>query len=111
MTRAERRRTARASDKRESVFFLTNERLADIKQKAEERGFQKAVAALIYAPIMVIEGHFPELMRKEVDGKSRVERFADMLYLQLRCVQDQDVSVEDLRKYLKEQYGIEIKWQ
>ena len=106
MNRSERRRLGL---KKERTMTVTESQLNDIiAQRLREempRVTEEALLTMVYNSIMVIEGHFGELMRK--DG--RVERYAHLLEFQLECFADRHVTGQDMRDYLKEVYDIEVK--
>lgn len=109
MSRAERRRADRISGKGEKVYTLTQSQIDEmvIQRVTQEmpRVTEEALVTMIYNSIMVIEGHFGELMRKE----GRVERYVKLLEGQLECFAERYVTTKDMRLYLMENYDLEVK--
>lgn len=109
MSRAERRRADRISGKGEKIYTLTQSQIDEmvIQRVTQEmpRVTEEALVTMIYNSIMVIEGHFGELMRKD----TRVQKYVDLLQFQMECFGDRAVTSEDMRRYLKETYDLEVK--
>lgn len=109
MTRAERRRADRISGKGEKTYTLTQTQIDEmvIQKITREmpRITEEALVTMIYNSVMVIEGHFGELMRRE----GRVERYVNLLEAQLACFAERYVTTKDMRKYLMDEYDLEVK--
>lgn len=108
MNRQQRRRFSR-TQKPERTYTVTESQLAEmVAQKFRDempRVTEEALLTMIYNSVMVIEGHFGELMRK--DG--RVNRYVELLQFQLDCFADRMVTSEDMRNYLRENYDLEVE--
>lgn len=69
----------------------------------------KAFFLMLAIPVMVIHDKYPQLMRRDVEGKSRAERFADL------CIDLYDsfdrgyITLEDFHQCLWEEAGIKIE--
>lgn len=110
MNRAERRRL-KLQDKKDPVINIKKSELEAIKEEAINEASEIAFILMLSIPVMVIHDHYPKLMKKEVDGKGREERFTD-LCLDLYDSYEKDyVSISDLQNCLKEETGIELGYR
>lgn len=106
MNRHERRRTGSPYEptycvKKSQLDAMVERRVREMMPKITE----EALLTMIYNSVMVIEGHFGELMRKE----GRVQKYVELLQFQTSCFADLMVSADDMRKYLKDTYDIEVE--
>lgn len=76
MNRAERRRQDKEHAKK-ATYTLTKEQLQAIKQEATTEAAETAFLLMLGIPILVFKDHFGQLIRREVDEKSREQRFMD----------------------------------
>lgn len=111
MNRAERRRRAKQGlpVEKEPVLNIKASDIQSIKKQAVSNAADTAFFLMLAIPVMVIHDKYPLLMRREVDGKSREERFAD-LCLDLYDSFNRDyVTLEDLAQCLWEEAGIKLE--
>jgi hypothetical protein len=107
MNRAERRRTGKKGH--EPVINIKTSDINQIKENAIMEASNKAFFLMLAIPVMVIHDKYPQLMRKEVDGKSREERFVEL------CIDLYDsfdrgyITLEDFHQCLWEEAGIKIE--
>ena len=106
MNRAERRRIEREFQKADKIYTLNSEQIKDIKHKAVEEAVDTAFKLMLSIPVMVMHDKYSSLMRKEVNGKGREERFAEMVLELYDTYKQGYVSLEDLEKCLYEETGI-----
>lgn len=88
---------------------LTKAAVLQAKKSATKEASRIAYTLMLAIPALVIHDHFGELMRREVDGKGRLERFVDL------CIQHYDdfdkgyVTLEELHQLLYDEAGVRIK--
>ena len=99
MNRAERRRLKKQDKVR--TYNMNHSQIKDMKEDATKKAIHAAFTLMLAIPVMVIHDKYPQLMKREVDGKSREERFAEMI-LDLYDSYDKGyVTFEDLVKCLE----------
>lgn len=69
----------------------------------------KAFFLMLAIPVMIIHDKYPQLMRKEVDGKSREERFVELCIDLYDSFERDFITVDDLHQCLWEESGIKIE--
>ena len=69
----------------------------------------KAFFLMLAIPVMIIHDKYPQLMRKEVDGKSREERFVELCIDLYDSFERDFITVDDLHQCLWEEAGIKIE--
>lgn len=90
------------------VDLLTKAMIQQAKRTAAREASDTAYTLMLAIPALVIYDHFGELMRREVDGKDRVERFVDL------CIEHYDhfdkgyITMEELHQILKIEAGVTI---
>ena len=111
MNRRERRRLKKAGKEvpKEKVINIKQNDLLQIKEEAANKAADAAFELTLGIPVMVIHDHFSKLMRVNVDGKSREERFIDMCLELYDSFEKGYVSLEDIRQCLWEEGGIKIE--
>ena len=107
MTRAERRRLERMSVKK-PTYNLSGEQLKGMKQEAAREAEETAFLLMLGIPVLMFKDHFGQLMRREVKGKSREQRFVDYCLEFYRQFDKGLYTLEDIRAVLKDECGIEI---
>ena len=108
MNRAERRRQQRKDSKKEKSYVMKKEQIDAIKNNATEKAVDTAFKLMLCIPVMVIHDKYSELMRKEVDGKSRGERLADMILDLYDSYEKGYVTLDELEQCLWEEAGIKF---
>ena len=84
--------------KKERMRYMSKAEIDKITDKAIAEATTKSFIYMLAIPTMVVRDKFAGLMRKEVNGLSREERFVDM------CL-----DVSDLTELLKKETGIDFK--
>lgn len=107
MSRADRRREQRDKEKPEKIYHLTEAQIRQIRMQGIKDAEKVAFILMAYNPIMVIEGHFGELMKKE----GRIDRFVELLMEQYQCFEGGYVTIQDMKDYLYETYGLTIEYK
>lgn len=107
MNRAERRRVGKKGH--EPVINIKTSDINQIKENAIMEASNKAFFLMLAIPVMVIHDKYPQLMRKEVDGKSREERFVELCIDLYDSFERDFITVDDLHQCLWEESGIKIE--
>ena len=87
---------------------LTKAMMIQAKKSATKEASDIAYTLMLAIPALVIHDHFGELMRREVDGKGRVERFVEL------CIEHYDhfdkgyLTLKDMHQLLKDEAGVTI---
>lgn len=108
MNRAQRR-AAGIKGAKVSTYNFSLDQINKIKQDAATEAMDKAFLLMIRIPVMVLHDKFSELMRKEVNGQCREERFVNLCMDLYELFQDDYVTLDDLAQCLKEEVGLTIK--
>lgn len=111
MNRAERRKRAKLGlpVKKEPVINVKASDIQQIKENATTQAADTAFFLMLAIPVMVLHDKYGQLMRKEVDGKSREERFADMCLDLYDSFNKGYVTLDDLAECLWEEAGIKLE--
>lgn len=110
MNRAERRRRAKQGlpVTNEPVINIKASDIQNIKKQATSNAADTAFFLMLVIPVMVMHDKYPQLMRREVDGKSRTERFADLCIDLYDSFDKGYVTLDDLADCLWEEAGIRL---
>lgn len=90
------------------VYTLSQAQLNNIKQQVAQDTLDKAMVLLLGLPVMVLHDKYSLLMKKEVDGKSREERFTDLLLDLYDSFNRDYITLDDIKECLKDECGIDI---
>ena len=106
MNRAERRRQGI----KESVktYTLNEEQIKQIKADAVKEAIDTAFILMLGLPVMIIHDKYPQLMKREVDGKCREERFTDLLLDLYDSFDKGYLTLDDILNCITEECGIDI---
>ncbi|MDD3049731.1 MAG: hypothetical protein PHR06_01145 [Candidatus Cloacimonetes bacterium] len=107
MNRAERRR--QQSIKPDAVYNMKSSDVQQIKKSAVDEAVDKAFFLMLSIPVMILHDKYSLLMKKEVEGKPREERFADLCLDLYDSYVKGYVSFEDLEKCLWEEAGVKMQ--
>lgn len=105
MNRAERRKN---KDFTPVAFPYVDRKNAE-REKVVSDAVDTAFILTLAIPVMVLHDHYPELMRKEVNGKTREERFTDLCLDLYDTVAKDYVGLEELKETLYKEAGIRIE--
>ena len=108
MNRAERRRMGR-NIASEPVINIKASDVERIKRQASKDASDIAFFLMIAIPVMVIHDKYSLLMKREVNGKSREERFAELCLELYDSFEKGYVTIDDLHQCLWEEAGIKIE--
>ena len=109
MNRAERRRVQRNQGKKEVTRTMTLGQIQQMKQEMTELVADELLMKVFGIATLVIHDKFGKLMKKEVDGKSREERFVDECERQYELFEKGRLTLEDIKETLKEECGITME--
>jgi hypothetical protein len=111
MNRAERRRRQKQGLPivKEPVLNMKVSDIQQIKTQATNTAADTAFFLMLAIPVMVIHDKYPQLMRREVDGKQRAERFADLCLDLYDSFNKGYVTLDDLSQCLWEEAGIKLE--
>lgn len=110
MNRAERRRRAKQGllVVKEPVINVKASDIQNIKKEATTNAADTAFFLMLAIPVMVIHDKYPQLMRRDVEGKSRAERFANLCIDLYDSFDKGYVTLDDLADCLWEEAGIKL---
>ena len=111
MNRAERRRRQKQGLPivKEPVLNMKVNDIQQIKTQATNTAADTAFFLMLAIPVMVIHDKYPQLMRREVDGKPRAERFADLCLGLYDGFNEGYGTLDDLSRWLWEEAGIKLE--
>lgn len=69
----------------------------------------QAFVLMLAIPAMVMQDHYNLLTRKEIDGKSRAERFVDLCLNQYECILEDRVELSEMVNQLVEETGLDLR--
>lgn len=104
----QQRRAAKSSAK-EPIYNLTLSQIEGIKRDAVSEASDIAFKLLLCIPVMVIHDKYPLLMKKEVDGKGREERLADLILDLYDSFNRDYVTLQELEECLYDETGIRFE--
>ena len=106
MNRAERRRQGI----KESVktYTLNEDQIKQIKADAVKEAIDTAFILMLGLPVMILHDKYSLLMKREVDGKCREERFTDLLLDLYDSFDKGYLTLDDILNCIKEECGIDI---
>lgn len=110
MNRAQRRNAERKGIKvkAEPVLNMKASDISKMKKDATGEAANLAFVLMLGIPAMVIHDRYPKLMKREEDGKGRVERFCDLCLDLYDSFEKGYVTLDDLHECLKEEAGITL---
>lgn len=109
MNRAERRRQGKVNAKATKTWNINASQLQGIKEDATTKAIDTAFLLMLAIPTMVIHDHYAKIMKREVDGKCREERFAELCLDLYDTFQQGYVSLEELKACLEEETGMKLE--
>ena len=119
MNRAEKRRLEKQKIKIEkpAVYNLTRDQYFgvmrsgrdEIKKEVTRETVEAVLPLMLGIPVLMFKDHFGDLIRKEVDGKNRYERFADYCLEYYRQFEAGLYTIDDIKMVLKTELGIEFE--
>lgn len=107
MNRAERRKLG--IKQKEPIVNIKRSDIEQIKKDVTKETIDTAFLLMLGIPTMIIHDKFAQLIKKNVDGKNREERFVDLCLELYDCFEQGYVTLDDLKNCLKEEAGVEFK--
>lgn len=108
MNRAERRRLNKQAAK-EPIITMTHSELNWLKRDTANKAAQQVFTLMLSIPATIIHRNFADLIKREVDGKSRAERFVDMCLDMYERFEAGAVKLEDIRAQFERETGCKIE--
>ena len=106
MNRAERRREGVKNT--EKIYTLNESQIKRLKDDAAKEAIDTAFILMLGLPVMILHDKYSLLMKREVDGKCREERFTDLLLDLYDSFDKGYLKLDDILKCIKEECGIDI---
>lgn len=107
MNRAQRR--ANKVKGKQPTYNMSQDQIKGLKDDATADAVDIAFKLLVCIPVMVIHDKYAQLMRKEVNGKSREERMAEFVLDLYDSVMRDYVTLEELEQCLLEETGMRFE--
>lgn len=104
MNREERRR--KGIKGKEPVINIKVSDIEKMKADAVREASNLAFKLMLSIPVMVLHDNYGKLNRLNVDGKTREERFAEMVLDLYNSFEKGDVTLDDLMQCLKDETGM-----
>ena len=109
MGRAELRRKSREKIKSQKIYNYTEEDLRRIKNNMVEMVASEFLEAVFGISVMVLHDKFGQLMKKDVGGKCREERFFDYCIDLYDSSEKGYLTLDDIRSTLEEECGTRFR--
>lgn len=106
LNRAERRRNNITTPEKAVMIKVSD--IEKIKDEAAERATNTAITLMLGIPLLVLHDKYSELTRREVNGKSRLERFAEMCLYQFDCFNEGRLTIDDFNNIIWKEAGIKL---
>lgn len=87
---------------------ISTEALNKLKSLLVTDALDTAFILMLGIPVMVLHDKYGQLIKKEVDGKGRLERFTDLILDLYDSYIKGYLTLDDIHKVLKEEGGVEI---
>ncbi len=108
MNRAEKRRLAKEQAKKDKVINIKVSEIEKIKKDAVKQATDEVFLLMLGLPAMVLHDKYSQIMKREVDGKGRVERFIDLVLELYQDFSEGYFTLEEVKEVLEEECGMEI---
>ena len=109
MNRAERRREMREQERKEVTRVMTIAQIQQMKKDMADLIADELLMKVVGIAALIIHDKFGMLMKKEVEGKSREERFIDEWEKQYKLFEAGRMTLEDIQEVLRDECGITMK--
>lgn len=109
MGRVERRRAERERNKKPQTYIMTATEIAALKAEITKAVADELLAKVFGIGVMVIHDKFGQLMRKEVDGRSREQRYFDYCKELYDSFEQGYLTLEDIRDCLRDERGAIVR--
>lgn len=109
MNRSERRRQEKQDRKKEKVYTFTQSEIQALKQKMTKAIADELLAKVLGISVMIIHDKFGKLMKREVDGKSREQRFTELWMDSYHGFEEGYFTFEDIQDVLREECNMIVR--
>lgn len=109
MNRAERRRIEKERDKKPQTYTMTSTEIGALKEEIAKAVADELLAKVFGIGVMVIHDKFGLLMRKEIDGKTREQRFFDFCMELYDSFEQGYLTLEDIKDCLRDECGAIVR--
>lgn len=106
MNRQERRKQGEKG--KAKTYVLNSEQIEQLKKEATEEAIGTAFSLMIGLPVMVIHDKYSQITKKEVDGKCREERFAEMILDLYDSFDKGYLTLNDIKNCVEEETGMKL---
>ena len=93
----------------EPIINIKSSDVRQMKEQATKCAADTAFLLMLAIPVMILHDKYGLLMKREVDGKSREERFVDLCLDLYDSFEKGYITIDDLHKCLWEEAGIKIE--
>ena len=110
MNRSERRKLQKRGKiiPKEPVINFKARDISQIPKESTTKAIDTAFILMLGIPVMVMHDKYSQLMKREVDGKSRTERFADLCLDLYDSFDKGYLTLDDIHQCLWEEGGIKL---
>ena len=108
MGRADRRRAQKKKEKKPRTYTMTSVEIAALKEDMAKTVANELLVKVFGISVMVIHDKFGLLMRKEIDGRSREERFFDYCMELYSSFEQGYLTLDDIKGCLWDECGAAI---
>lgn len=99
----------RRQEKKEVTRVMTIAQIQQMKKDMADLIADELLMKVVGIAALIIHDKFGMLMKKEVDGKSREERFVDEWEKQYKLFEAGRMTLEDIQEVLRDECGITMK--
>lgn len=103
------RRPMRGQEKKEVTRVMTIAQIQQMKKDMADLIADELLMKVVGIAALIIHDKFGMLMKKEVDGKSREERFIDEWEKQYKLFEAGRMTLEDIQEVLRDECWITMK--
>ena len=108
MNRAERRRNQKKEDKKDKIYNISEQNLQKMKENITKDVIEFMLPLILGIPLKVFHDNISDLWKKEVDGKSREERFFDYVFDRYKEFENGLLTLDDIIKDVEDLTGNKI---
>lgn len=106
MNRQERRKQGITG--KAKTYVLNSDQIEQLKKEATEEAIGTAFTLMLGLPVMILHDKYSQIMKKEVDGKCREERFAEMILDLYDSFDKGYLTLDDIRNCVEEETGMKL---
>lgn len=106
MNRQERRKQGVKG--KAKTYVLNSDQIKQLKDEAVQEATSTTFTLMVGLPVMILHDKYSLLTKKEVDGKCREERFADMILELYDSFDKGFLTLDDIKNTLEEETGMKF---